>query len=414
MKITAIEALEILDSRGSPTVECHVILNDDVKITASVPAGASVGTHEAYELRDGVKKHYNGRGVKKAVKNIETLLAPPLIGKKPNLIKTESFMAELDGTPNKENLGANAMLAVSIAIARAQAHVEKKPLYQLLNKLYGCKEIETLPLPMFNMINGGAHANNKLLFQEFLIIPQVGTFEDNLEAADTIFAHLGALLDEHDLSTAVGDEGGYAPKFKGRGLEKDIAALEMLKQAIVDAEVDDVIVGIDAAASQFYDSESERYILGTKKLTADQLIGEYKKIVKTYEVMSIEDALDENDADGWVSLNTQLGEYIQLVGDDVFVTNPGRIKDGIKNDLANAVIIKPNQIGSIGEAVLAVQLAQKAGWTVIVSHRSGETNDDFIADFAVAVGADQLKAGAPNRGERVAKYNRLLDIAEGL
>lgn len=415
MKIKKLAGLQILDSRGTPTIECHLWLDDDTEIIASVPSGASVGAHEALELRDGDKKHYAGMGVKKAIKNLDDIIAPALIKKKPDLLKAEKLMAELDGSANKSVLGANTMLAVSIAIARAQAHIEKMPLYQLLNKLYACKEIESLPLPLLNLINGGVHAKSGLAFQELLIIPQAQSFEDNLENADMIFTVLAALLAEQDLSTAVGDEGGYAPKFKGKGLEKERFALALLQEAIETAgdEAAESLIALDVAATQFYDADTEKYKLHGKDLTSKQLVDLYAEFAAEYGIVSIEDGLAEDDWDGWLALNKKLGESMQLVGDDLFATNPARIKQGIKQQLANAVLIKPNQIGSIGEAVLAVKLAQEADLNVIVSHRSGETNDDFIADFAVAVGADQFKAGAPNRGERVAKYNRLLDIAEG-
>lgn len=409
-KITTIKAREILDSRGNPTIETTVYAGGVFAI-ASVPSGASTGTHEALELRDGGRR-YSGKGVLKAIGIIEKKIAPALKGVDPsNQDRVDQIMLQLDSTKNKTKLGANAILSVSLATARLGAVLTKQPLYKYLAKNYGYKTIK-LPTPLFNVINGGVHADSGLDIQEFFLIPQAKSFTAQMEQAHLVIQQMKHLLQKKKLSLAVGDEGGVAPR-----LGKNEKALKLLQESIVSAKLKpgkDILLGLDAAASEFYDEEKEVY-----RLRADQkhykpasMYKLYQRWLKHYPIAVIEDGCAEDDFLGWQALTMNMGKSILLVGDDLFVTNTHRIQTGIISGIANAVLIKPNQIGTLTETIEAIKLAQKYGYRVIVSHRSGETGDDFIADLAVAVGADYIKAGSLARGERLAKYNRLLAIAD--
>ena len=399
MKIKKISAREVLDSRGNPTIACSVFLDKDgVMACSSVPSGASVGKHEAVELRDGDSKRYGGKGVLKAIDNIEKKIAPALIGKEPDFKACDKIMLDLDGTPNKSNLGANAILAVSMAVARAQALCEKKELYEL----FGAKKC---PQVMFNILNGGAHATNNIDFQEFMIMPLKGEdFAEQLHMSVSIYQKLRELLIKEGYSTGVGDEGGFAPCLKKGDQSSEREALDFLLRSCELAGFEpgnDVVFCLDVAASQFFDK---------KKLTSVQLIDEYKDLCREYPIYSIEDGLPEDDWAGFVQMTQELGDKIKIVGDDIFVSNPERIKKAIEQGAANSVLIKPNQIGTVSETLEAIKICQDNNYDIVISHRSGETCDTFISDLAVGVGAQYFKAGAPCRGERVAKYNRLLEI----
>ena len=416
MKIKRIWGTEILDSRGFPTVECSLLLENDVLIKSSVPSGASVGKLEALELRDGDENKYLGKGVLTAVRNIEEKVAPVIIGCEPNFIEIDKKLLEIDGTDNKSNLGANAILAVSIAVARAQAFAEKKELYQLIADIEGNNKI-ILPKVMFNILNGGVHADNDIPFQEFMIMPQSDSFADNLHMSVIVYQNLKRILKKEGYSVGVGDEGGFAPHIISNsysGIEK---VLNLLKRAV---EVSGLVVGrdivfcLDVAASQFYDQENKNYMLGDKKFISKDLVGFYSSLISDFSIYSIEDGLDEQDWDGWNLLTETLGKEVQLVGDDIFVTNTNLIKKGIDLGVANAVLIKPNQIGTVTETLEAIRLALDNNYKCVVSHRSGETNDTFISDLVVGTGVGQLKAGAACRGERVVKYNRLLEIERNI
>lgn len=416
MKIKKIWGLEILDSRGFPTVQCNLLLDNDVVIKASVPSGASVGKLEALELRDGDNNKYLGKGVLAAIKNIDEKIAPVVLGKEVNFKKIDKILLQLDGTDNKSNLGANTILSVSIAVARAQALIEKKELYRLIADEIGNKNI-ILPKVMFNILNGGAHADNDIPFQEFMIMPQADKFSDNLEISVIVYQNLKRILKKDGYQVGVGDEGGFAPHIACRDNFIVERVLNYLKRAV---EVSGLVVGkdivfcLDVAASQFYDEVNNCYIIGDKKFSSQNLAKFYSSLVADYSIFSIEDGLAEQDWSGWNFLTESLGEEVQLVGDDIFVTNVNLIKKGIDEHIANAVLIKPNQIGTVSETLDAIKLAQDNGYKCIVSHRSGETCDTFIADLVVGTGVGQLKAGAPCRGERLAKYNRLLEIEQYL
>lgn len=407
--ITRIEASEILDSRGNPTIQTTV-WTGDVFATASVPSGASTGVHEALELRDGDKKRFSGLGVKKACRNVNTTIFRILKGKSVlNISELDRLMLAADKTPNKSKLGANAILSVSLASARLAAKVSNKPLYQFLNTHYKFKNLK-LPTPLLNVINGGVHADSGLDIQEFFLIPLKGSFADKINRSHTVIRKLKAILVKKGLSTGVGDEGGFAPKI---GSNKK--ALQVLADSIKAAGFKlgkDFALGIDAAASEFFDPDKEIY-----RLKADQkhfkpasLFKLYEKWKQIFNLQIIEDGCAEDDFLGWQQLTLALGSTTILVGDDLFVTNTQRIEAGIIAGVANAVLIKPNQIGSLTETIAAIKLAQKYNYKVIISHRSGETTDDFISDLAVAAGAEFIKAGSLARGERLAKYNRLLQI----
>ncbi len=408
MKIKEIKAREILDSRGNPTVEADVILEDATLGRAAVPSGASTGEYEALELRDGDSSRYLGRGVLKAVDNILNKIAPELIGKEVgNQREIDNIMLSLDGTEEKKNLGANSILAVSMAAARAAAISLKKPLYEYIHQ--GGELL--LPVPLMNIINGGQHADNNLDIQEFMIVPvNFPTFKEALRAGAEIFHSLKKILKSRGLSTAVGDEGGVAPN-----LDSDEEALKVVVEAIGKAGYkagEDVFIALDSASCSFYCDGV--YKFGGESLTAEAMIEYYKSIVDKYPIISIEDGLDENDWEGWEVLSKELGERLQLVGDDLFVTNAKRLQRGIDRDIANAILIKVNQIGTLTETIDTMKLAKDAGYNRVVSHRSGETEDTFISHLAVATSAGQIKTGSLSRSERIAKYNELLRIEEEL
>jgi enolase len=417
MKIKQIKAREILDSRGVPTIECLITLCNGHIVRASVPAGASVGKQEAYELRDGDSNRFMGKGVLKAIENIEKIIAPTLIEKKPDFFVMDKQMIELDGTKNKSRLGANAILAVSMAIVRAQAADQNVSLWKFIQ--FNCKKNESkLPLCMFNIINGGAHANNNISFQEFMIMPKgQETFSEHLHVAFVIYHKLKQLLHEVGHSTSVGDEGGFSPTFKNNNTSPEKAALDFLMQAIEQSGFtpgEDVVLCIDVAANHFFDEEKKEYFFDGDYHSSNEIVDFYEKLTHDYPIFSIEDGMNEEDLQGWQQLTECLGSSIQLIGDDIFVSCPTLIKQGIENNVANAVLIKPNQVGTISEAFEAITTAKIGGYKTVISHRSGETNDTFIADLAVGGGGGggEFKAGAPARGERIAKYNRLLEIEE--
>ena len=409
-RIQDIYGREIIDSRGNPTVEAAVILQDGTIGAAAVPSGASTGQFEALELRDGDDDRFAGKGVTLAVDNINTAIRDALAGEDASdTARIDGLLCELDGTPDKSRLGANAVLAVSLAAARAAANGHGMPLYRFL----GGTSAVTLPVPMMNILNGGAHAANNMDVQEFMIRP-VGapSYREGLRWGVEVFHQLAALLRAEGHSTAVGDEGGYAPN-----LSSDEEAIQYLLRAIEAAgyrPYDDFVLAIDAASSEWKGDGG--YFLPKEKqaYTADELIAHWKALCSKYPIRSIEDALDEEDWDGWRRLTAALGEKVQLVGDDFFVTNTARLRRGIEQGCGNSILIKLNQIGTLSETMAAIRLAKKAGYTAIVSHRSGETEDTTIADLAVALNAGQIKTGAPSRSERVSKYNRLLRIEEEL
>ncbi len=411
MEITKIHAREILDSRGNPTVEATVWAGD-VFAKASVPSGASTGIHEALELRDGDKKRYGGKGVLKACKNVNNIIAKALVGMDvTHQQDIDQKMIDLDGTPNKSKFGANAILAVSLACVRVAAKLADKELFSYLALSYH-RKVKALPTPLFNVINGGKHADSGLDIQEFFIIPQKGSFAEKLRKGTEVFHILKQQLAKQSLTTAVGDEGGFAPK-----LGSNEEALKQLSQALKTAKYKlgtDFKLGMDAAASEFFNSKSGKYELKASgaSLTPDNVYGLYEKWAKKYHLAIIEDGCSEDDFIGWQKMTKAMGRQALLVGDDLFVTNPNRIQLGISKKMANAVLIKVNQIGTLTETMRAIKLAQDHNYKIVISHRSGETCDSFIADLAVATNADYIKTGAPSRGERLAKYNRLMEIEE--
>ncbi|MBD3273420.1 phosphopyruvate hydratase [Candidatus Dependentiae bacterium] len=414
MKIKKLWGTQILDSRGFPTVQCNLLLDNDILIKSGVPSGASVGQQEALELRDGDDKKYFGKGVLQAIRNIDEKIAPIIVGFEPDFKIIDQKLLELDGTENKSNLGANAILAVSIAAVRAQAFCQKKELYKLIADEFGNNNI-ILPKVMFNILNGGVHADNKIPFQEFMIMPQKDNFSENLQMSVIVYQNLKRILKKEGYCTGVGDEGGFAPDIAANSSSVINRVLKFLQRAVDVSGFNlgnDVVFCLDVAASQFYNSEKKYYSLGDKKFSSDDIIEFYDSLVSDYPIFSIEDALDEQDWSGWQNLTEQLGKRIQLVGDDIFVTNTNLIKKGIEQKVANAVLIKPNQIGTVTETLAAIKLANDNNYKCVISHRSGETCDTFISDLVVGTGAGQLKAGAACRGERVAKYNRLLEIEE--
>jgi len=411
MTIKDVKAREILDSRGNPTVEVEVKLEDGTVGRAGVPSGASTGVHEALELRDGDKKRYNGKGVLQAVGNVNKLIAPEICGLNAfDQAGLDEKLITLDGTPNKNKLGANAILGVSLAAARAAALSLKLPLYRYLGGL-GAR---VLPVPMFNILNGGVHANwQGTDLQEFMIAP-VGapSLREAVRWGSEVYQALKSVLKARGYSTGVGDEGGFAP-----ALKKNAEAIELIVEAIEKAGYKpgvEVAIALDAAASSFYEDGVYNLRTEGKKVKAEEMVKMYEDWVEKYPVFSIEDGLAEDDWEGWKVLNERLGQTTQLVGDDIFVTNVERIKKGIEENAANSVLIKLNQIGTLTETIQAIDLARRANWTAMISHRSGETVDSFIADFSVAMGTGQLKTGAPCRGERVEKYNQLMRIEEEL
>lgn len=411
--IAKITAREILDSRGNPTVEAEVQLSSGIIGLASVPSGASTGEHEACELRDGDKGRYRGKGVQQAVTHANKDLAPALIGLDAReQITVDSVMREVDGTPNKSRMGANAVLAISLATARAAAQATGQPLYRYL----GGPNAHILPVPMMNVLNAGAHSDAPIDFQEFMIVPRgLPTFREALRCGAEVFHALAAVLRKKGLSTAVGDEGGYAPNLKSAN-----EALDVIMTAIENAGYkpgEEVSLALDVASSEFYDAESGLYVFkksSGERLSAADLTEYYKGLITRYPIISIEDGCAENDWDGWKLLTDSIGDSCQLVGDDLFVTNTDFLRKGIKAGVANSILVKLNQIGSLSETFEAVRLATTNAYTAVISHRSGETEDSFIADLAVATNAGQIKTGSLSRADRLAKYNQLLRIEEQL
>lgn len=410
MKIKKIEAYEVIDSRGNPTVECEVTLENGIYATVIVPSGASTGEREALELRDGGAR-YHGKGVLKAVSNVNNIIAKALIGKDVSKqSEIDEIMIKLDGTEFKTNLGANAILSVSLAVAKANALNKNMPLFKSLGKG------TTLPMPMLNVINGGAHADSNVDFQEYMIVP-IGakTFDDAIRMASETFMELKKVLKSMKYSTAVGDEGGFAPNFKNNEQPLD-AIITAIKNAGYTPK-QDIAIALDVASSEFYDEKTKKYELKKSKggsLSTEQMIEWYSSLIEKYPIISIEDPLSENDWDGWVKITKKLGKKIQLVGDDLFVTNAKILKEGIKKHVANAILIKLNQIGTLTETLQTIKLAKENGYKTIISHRSGESEDTFIADLAVAVDAGQIKTGSISRTDRVAKYNQLIRIERKL
>lgn len=411
--VASLKALESLDSRGNPTLYVTAVLSDGATGSAFVPSGASTGEHEAHELRDEDPKRYGGKGVLEAARNVDQRIAPKIKGMKvEDQRKIDATLIELDGTENKRELGANAILGVSLAVAHAAAASKKIPLFLSL----GGDSAKRLPIPLVNVINGGAHAGNALDFQEFMIVPHTSdSFAENIRAAAEVFHALKKQLAKQGLSTGLGDEGGFAPDF--RSLDQ---AMDALIEAIRTAGYEpgkDISLALDVAASEFYEKSAESYKLkksSGKVLTSEELIELYAAWAKSYPLVSIEDGLDQNDWNGWIALTSRLGKELQLVGDDLFVTNTKKISEGIERGAGNAVLIKLNQIGTLTETLDSINLAHQNGYRTIISHRSGETEDSTIADLAVATGAGQIKTGSVCRGERTAKYNRLLWIEQYL
>lgn len=409
--IIDIVAREILDSRGNPTVECDVYLESGTMARAAVPSGASTGIREAIELRDGDKKRYGGKGVLKAVENVNGEIADAILGSEASdQTFIDRTMIELDGTENKGRLGANAILAVSMAVARAAAEESGLPLF----RYFGGMGAVQMPVPMMNVINGGAHANNNLDLQEFMIIP-VGapSFKEALRYGAETFHTLKKIINSRGMSTAVGDEGGFAPK-----CESHEEAIELILEAVKQAGFEpgkDIMIGLDCASSEFFDNG--KYVMkksGGKAMTAEEWAGVLEGWVNKYPIISIEDGMAEGDWEGWKLLTEKLGDRVQLVGDDLFVTNPKILKEGIEKGVANSILIKVNQIGTLTETFEAIEMAKRAGYTAVVSHRSGETEDSTIADIAVGLNAGQIKTGSMSRSDRMAKYNQLLRIEERL
>jgi enolase len=409
--ITAVSAMEVLDSRGNPTVRTWCRLANGIEVSASVPSGASTGENEAVELRDGDKSRYGGKGVLRAVDNVNRIIAPRIVGMDPTRQEEiDRLMIDLDGTPNKGHLGANAILGVSMAVARAAAASLELPLYEYL----GGGDAVRIPVPMMNILNGGKHADNSVDFQEFMVMP-IGapTFAEALRYGTETFHALKKILSARGYATSVGDEGGFAPD-----LGSNDEACEVIIEAIAAAGYSpgkDVAIALDPAASSFY--ENGAYVLsrsGQGRKTSSEMTELYREWVEKYHVVSIEDGLDENDWEGFRTHTGRLGQKIQVVGDDIFVTNPVFVERGIREKAANAVLIKLNQIGTVTETIETISMCRDAGWGYVISHRSGETEDAFIADFAVAMGGGQIKTGSACRSERIAKYNRLLEIEAGL
>lgn len=410
LKIKSVKAREIIDSRGNPTLETTVIMSDGSVGVASVPSGASTGSFEAVELRDGNKKRYGGKGVCKAVANVNDVIAPEIMKSTSVSVRCiDQRMIALDGTKNKSKLGANAILSVSLALAKANASAHSTPLYRYLGGIYGTR----LPVPMMNILNGGAHASNNLDIQEFMIVPTgFSSFSEALMAGCEIYHTLKDLLKKNGLSTGVGDEGGFAPD-----LNENEDAIKLIIDAIKEAgySTKTVKIALDVAASEWWRGGG-KYVLpkAKKNYTSEELIKRWSELISKYPIISIEDPLGEEDYSGWGKLTEAIGNKVMLVGDDLFVTNSERLRDGLKYKMANAILIKPNQIGSLTETLDVIRLAKENGYSVIISHRSGETDDTTIADIAVAVNAGFIKAGAPCRTDRTAKYNRLLKIEQDL
>ncbi|MBN2320211.1 MAG: phosphopyruvate hydratase [Acidobacteria bacterium] len=409
--IRSVKAREILDSRGNPTIEAEVLLDNNIKGTAAVPSGASTGTHEAVELRDGDDSRFKGKGVRQAVENVNTIIAPALIDENVlNQRDLDQILINLDGSPNKANLGANAILSVSLAAARAASNSLGLSLFRYLGGTNAC----ILPVPMMNILNGGAHADNNLDLQEFMVVPSgAESFSESLCMGVETFHTLKAVLKKKGYATTVGDEGGFAPN-----VQSNEEAIEMILEAIEKAGYkpgEQIYLALDVAASEFYEDNTYKFKKSTgDSLDSDKLIQLYENWVRQYPIVSIEDGMAEDDWQGWMALTSSLGEQIQLVGDDVFVTNAKRLQDGIADGVANSILIKLNQVGTLSETMDTIELAKGDGYTTVISHRSGETEDSFIADLAVATNAGQIKSGSASRTDRICKYNQLLRIEEEL
>lgn len=409
MKIARLSGREIFDSRGVPALACEIALEDGTFVMASVPSGASCGSHEAKELRDGGDRLL-GKGLLKAVHNLDHIVGPALIGKEPDVMIADALLLNLDGTSDKSNLGANVTLAASIAVCKAQAAAHERDVFELVAELYGSESV-SLPFPLINVINGGVHTNNGLAIQEIMLVP-VGAqnFRVSMEYALNVFHELKNILIKNNKATGVGDEGGFAPFF-----ESVYEPFDYLMEALNNTGLKDFFVlAIDAAATQFYDAQMQMYKWEGKEISSKEMLTFYQKLADSYPLYSIEDGMAEDDIEGWKELFNAFGDKLQIVGDDIFVTQVKRIASGLTEGLANAVIIKPNQVGTVSEALEAITLCHTAGANVVISHRSGETNDDFIADLAVGTSAGQIKIGGPCRGERMAKYNRLIYIEDML
>ncbi|EJB53152.1 phosphopyruvate hydratase [Helicobacter pylori] len=411
LTIKDIHALEVMDSRGNPTIQASVILSDNTKASAIVPSGASTGKREALELRDNDKTRFLGKGVLRACENVNSVIKHHLIGlEATNQAFVDERLRALDGTPNYANLGANAVLGVSMALARASAKALNLPLYRYL----GGANALTLPVPMLNIINGGSHANNSIDFQEYMIMPLgFESFKEALRASAEVYHTLKKLLDEKNQLTSVGDEGGFAPNFNN-----NVEPLEIISQAIEKAGYklgEEIALALDIASSELVDGNFNYHLKGENKiLDSHELVAYYKELVAKYPIVSIEDGLSEDDWEGWAFLSKELGRQIQLVGDDLFVTNASILQKGIEKNVANAILIKPNQIGTISETLETIRLAKHHAYQCVMSHRSGESEDSFIADFAVALNTGEIKTGSTARSERIAKYNRLLEIEHEL
>ncbi|OOP93256.1 phosphopyruvate hydratase [Helicobacter pylori] len=411
LTIKDIHALEVMDSRGNPTIQASVILSDNTKASAIVPSGASTGKREALELRDNDKTRFLGKGVLRACENVNSVIKHHLIGLEAiNQAFVDERLRALDGTPNYANLGANAVLGVSMALARASAKALNLPLYRYL----GGANALTLPVPMLNIINGGTHANNSIDFQEYMIMPLgFESFKEALRASAEVYHTLKKLLDEKNQLTSVGDEGGFAPNFNN-----NVEPLEAISQAIEKAGYklgEEIALALDVASSELVDGNFNYHLKGENKiLDSHELVAYYKELVAKYPIVSIEDGLSEDDWEGWAFLSKELGRQIQLVGDDLFVTNASILQKGIEKNVANAILIKPNQIGTISETLETIRLAKHHAYQCVMSHRSGESEDSFIADFAVALNTGEIKTGSTARSERIAKYNRLLEIEHEL
>jgi len=406
-KIKRVIGREVIDSRGNPTVEVDVVLDSGVMGRAAVPSGASTGEHEAIELRDNDKSRYLGKGVQNAVNNVNTTISHQIVGKDPDYQAIDKILLGVDGTENKSNLGANAILGVSLAVAKAKAAETKQPLYRFL----GGSDAKILPVPLMNILNGGLHADNNLDFQEFMITPiGASSFKEALRMACEVFHNLKAILKSKKLVTAVGDEGGFAPSLKGNE-----EAIQLIIEAIQKAGYKpekDVFIALDVASCSFF--KEGKYSFEGKQISAAELVGVYETFIKKYPIISIEDGLEENDWAGWKAMTAKIGKNVQLVGDDLFVTNVKRLKEGISKKVANSILVKVNQIGSLSETLQTIKLAKENKYTSIISHRSGETEDTTISHLAVATNVGQIKTGSLSRTDRIAKYNELLRIEEEL
>jgi enolase len=407
LNIKNIFAREILDSRGNPTIEVTMELDNGIKCSSSIPSGASTGSREAIELRDRDLNRYNGKGVLNAVNNVNTIINKALVGKEANVLNVDNTMIDLDGTENKSKLGANAMLGVSLACLKCLAKANNKELYEFISS-----GKVGMPIPMINILNGGVHAGNNLSIQEFMIVPIVKKEKERIRVGSEIFHTLKNVLKEHNYNTGVGDEGGYAPDVKDT-----FEALDLIIEAIKKSNYEpgkDVFIALDIAASQLYNKDSNKYLLDKMEYNSDELIKYYLDLVKKYPIISIEDPFEENDFESFAVLTKLIGKKIMLVGDDYFVTNVKYLEEGIKKEAGNAILLKANQIGTVSEMTKTIVYAKKHGYKLVISHRSGETTDTFLADFAVGFATEFIKTGSMSRGERICKYNRLMEIENKL